>query len=87
MKYATPLRTAKNALNLYLKDPRMANKPIPLVLKPLNTKLQSALEYEMIDANDYMEDMSRIQRHRYLLKLQQGIYVCSHIALHVDLGR
>ena len=53
----------------------MTDKRIPLVLQPLNTKLQSALEYEMIDVNDYMEDMSRLQRHIYLLKLQQGMSV------------
>ena len=55
MTNATPLRTEENALNLYLKEPRKADKHIPLVLQPLNKKLQSALVYKMIDVNDYME--------------------------------
>ncbi len=59
-KNVTPLRTAKNALYLNLKKPRRADMVIPRVLEPLKTKLESALEYEMTDVNDYMRDMSRI---------------------------
>ena len=71
----TPLRNAENALFVYIKEPRRADKDIPLLLRPLNTKLVNAVEYDMIDVNDFMEDMSRSQRHRYLLQLQQGMSV------------
>jgi hypothetical protein len=51
------------------------NRAIPLVLRPLNTRLENALEYEMVDVNDYMGDISRSQRYMYLLLLQQGMSV------------
>ncbi len=54
----TPLRNAENALFLYIKEPRRADKDISLLLRPLNTKLVNAVEYAMIDVNDFMKDMS-----------------------------
>ena len=70
---AAPLRNTDNSLHVYVKEPRRADKTIPPHLRPLNKRLESALEYEMIDVNDYMEDMSRMQRHRYILQMQQGL--------------
>ncbi len=58
-----------------LKEPRRVDKAIPSILWRLNTKLETAREYEMIDANDFVEDMSRLQRHRYLMQVQQGMSV------------
>ena len=69
------MRSAENALKLYLKEPRRVDKAIPLILQPLNTKLENSAEYAMIVVNDYIEDMSRSQRHRYLLHLQRGMFV------------
>ena len=60
-KSATPLRTGENALQLYIKDQRMADRAIPLALQALNIKLEIVAEYVMIDVNDYMPDMSRMQ--------------------------
>jgi len=74
-KLFAPLRSGKNALKMYVKDPRRADKAIHPILRPLNTKPGSALEYEMVDLNDYMGDMSRSQRYMYLLLLQQGMSV------------
>ena len=37
--------------------------------------LNTALEYEMIDVNDFMEDISILQCHRYLMHVQQGMSV------------
>ena len=70
---AAPTRSVKNASKLYLKEPLKADEAIPSILQPLNTKLKNSLEYVVIDANDSMEDMSRSQRHRCLLKLQRGM--------------
>jgi len=37
--------------------------------------VQEVEEYFMIDANDYMQDLSKMQRLKYLLNLQQGLSV------------
>ncbi len=72
----TPLRTVDNALKLYVREARKANKDIPPVLRRLNTRLENAIEYDIIDVNDYMDDMSRSQRlHRYLLQMEQGLSI------------
>jgi len=72
---ATPLRTVDNALKLYAREPRRNDRAIPPVLRRLNARLEKALEYAIIDANDYMDEMSRSQRHMYLLQMQQGMSV------------
>jgi hypothetical protein len=43
-KSATPSRTSEHALCLYVKGPLRFDKEIPLILRPLNTKLANALE-------------------------------------------
>jgi hypothetical protein len=72
-KSINPLRTAENALQLYLREPRKADRDIPLVLQRPNTKLENAVEYYMIDVNDYMADMSSNQRRQYLMQLQHSM--------------
>jgi hypothetical protein len=72
---ATPMRTADNALKSYVREPRKANKNITPVLRRQNTKLENAIEYDIVDVNDYIEDMSRSQQHMYLLQMQQGMFV------------
>ena len=67
------MRSANNSLQVYFKEPLRADKGIPSVTWRLNTKLETTLEYEMIDVNDFMEDMSSLQRHRYLMHVQQGM--------------
>jgi hypothetical protein len=39
----------------------------------LNVRLEEAEEYEMIDVNDFMIDMTNNQRHQYLLKMRGGM--------------
>ena len=69
-KSANPPKTVENALQLYSKEPRRADKAIPsILLHYLNAKLDTSVEYNMIDVNNYMEDMSRQQRHQYLLQV------------------
>jgi len=72
-KIVAPLRNTDNSLHVYLKEPRRVDKTNPSHLRPLNKRLDSAIEYEMIDVNDYMEDMSTMQRHRYILQMKQGL--------------
>ena len=71
----TPTRTSTNALLVYVKEPRRVDKPIPPVLMPLNAKIVEISEYEKIDINDFMTDMSQNQRHRFILKLNEGLSV------------
>ena len=54
----TPARTSANALLVYIREPRRANKPISSVLHPLNSKMVESSEYEKVDVNDFMTDMS-----------------------------
>ena len=72
---ATPKWTADNALKLYVREPRMVDRAIPPVFRRLNTKLESAIVYDFIDVNDYMEDVSRSQRHMYLFQMQQDMSI------------
>jgi hypothetical protein len=53
------MRTSENALKVFLREPRRADKGIPPILQPLDIKLQDVNEYVMIDVTDYMSDMSR----------------------------
>jgi len=69
------LRTVDNALKLYAREPRRADRVAPPVLRRLNARLENALEYDIIDVKDYMDDMSRSQRHMYLLQMEQGMSV------------
>jgi len=72
-KSTAPMRTSDSALRVYLREPRRADKSIPPILQSLDKKVQDVDEYVMIDVNDYMSDLSRMQRHRYILQLQQGL--------------
>ncbi len=67
------MRTGQNALKVYVKEQRRADKHIPLVLQALDNAVQNAEEYDMIDVNDHMQNFTRMQRHRSLLQLQQGL--------------
>jgi hypothetical protein len=42
---------------------------------PLNAKIVESSEHEMIDVNDFMTDMSQNQRHRFILKVNEGLSV------------
>jgi hypothetical protein len=70
-----PLRTSENALHVYVTEPRRADKPIPPALIPINRRILNADEYDMVDVNDFLADLSRMQRHRFLLNLHQGLSV------------
>jgi hypothetical protein len=72
---ATPIRNITNALHVYLKEPRMADITIPPILQDLDRKAKNVDEYITIDVNDYMEDFTRVQRHRYNLQVQHGLSV------------
>jgi hypothetical protein len=37
--------------------------------------MQNMGDYDMIDVNDFMPDMTGMQRHRFILQLQQGLSV------------
>ena len=52
-----------------------ADKVILEVFRAVDRDVQNVEEYDMIDLNDYVKDLSRMQRHRYLLQLQQGLSV------------
>jgi len=69
------VRSSTNALKVYVKESRRADKVIPEVLRAVDRDVQNVEEYDMIDVNDYVKDVSRMQRHRYLLQLQQGLSV------------
>ena len=73
-KSATPLRTCEKALQLYIKEQRRAASAIPLALQAMDTQVQNVDENVTIDVNDYMPDMSRMNRHRFLLHVQQGLF-------------
>ncbi len=77
------MRTTDNALKFYVREARRADKDIPPVLRRLNTRLENVIEYEVIDVNDCMDDMSRSQRHRYLLQMEHG----SAIPIFITRGR
>ena len=68
-----PARTPESALHLFIKKPRRTDKIIPSILRPLNDRLEEAEEYEMIDVDDFMIDMTNNQRHQYLLKMRGGM--------------
>jgi len=67
------MRTSDNALRAYLRESRRADKSIPFILQALNKIVQEVDEYVMIYVNEYMPDVSRLQRHYYLLQLRQGL--------------
>jgi len=71
-----PGRTPENALHLFIKELRRADKIIPSILRPLKARLDEAKKYEMIDVNDFMIDITNNQRHQYLLKMRRGMF-CS----------
>ncbi len=72
----TPMRTAQNALHVYIKEQRRADRAIPLVLQAIDRKVQDvAADYIMIDVNEFMGNFSTMQRHRFILQLQQGLSV------------
>jgi len=70
-----PARTVDNALKVYIKEARRADKAIPRVLESLNEKLQESAVYEKIDLTDLVKDMPIRKRHEYLLKVQEGLSV------------
>jgi len=71
----TPSRTSTNALLVYIQEPCNARKLIPSVLHSLNAKMVESSEYEKIDVSDFMTDMSQNHRHRFTLKLHEGLSV------------
>jgi hypothetical protein len=66
---STLMRTGQNALKVYVKEQRRSDIPIPHILHALDSAVQLVEEYDMVDVNDYMQDFTRMQRHRYLLQL------------------
>ena len=70
-----PLRNLENLLRVYIKEARKVCKSIPPILRPLKRKMQNIDDYDMIDVNDCMEDMSMKQRHGFILQLRQGLSV------------
>ena len=72
---AAPVRTLENSLRVYIKEARRADRSIPPILHPLDKKMQSMDDYDMIDVNDFMPDMTGMQRHRFIIQLQQGLSV------------
>ncbi len=52
------IRTLENSLRVYVMEARRADKSLPLILRPLEKKMQKFDEYAMIDVNDFMPDMS-----------------------------
>ena len=72
---AAPVRTLENSLRVYIKEARRADRSIPPILRPLDKKMQNINDYDMIDVNDFMPDMTGMQRHRFILQLQQGLSV------------
>ena len=72
----------ESALHLYIKEPRRKDTIIPSILRRLNARLEEAKEYEMIDVNDFMTEMTNNQRHQYLLNVQGGMS-CPFIQLHL----
>jgi hypothetical protein len=71
----TPMRTAQNALHVYIKEKRRADRAIPLVLQAIDKKVQDVANYIMIDVNEFMGNFSTMQRHKFILQLQQGLSV------------
>ena len=71
---------------MYIKEARRADRSIPPILCPLDKKMQNINDYDMIDVNDYMPDMTGIQRHRFILQLQQVRPFRFHILIHLGLG-
>ena len=69
------VRTLDNSLRVYIKEARRADKSIPHILRPLDRKMQNIDDYEMIDVNDFMSDMTGMQSHRFILQLQQGLSI------------
>ena len=55
--------TSEYALHVYIKEPRRADKPILPLLQSLNSKMVESSEYEKVDVNDFMSNMSHNQRH------------------------
>jgi hypothetical protein len=43
---------------VYIKEARRADRSIPPILCPLDKKMQNINDYDMIDVNDFMPDMS-----------------------------
>jgi hypothetical protein len=70
---AGPARTSETALHLFVKEPRRADRSIPVILRPLNTRIQQSVEYKMIEVNDFMTGMTNPQRHIFLLKMHEGM--------------
>jgi hypothetical protein len=68
-----PARTLASSLHVCITEPRRANLAIPSILRPLNRRLEESEEYETIDANDFMTDMTNNQRRRYLLNMHGGM--------------
>ena len=56
----TPLRTIENALHVHVREPRRADKAAPPDLQPLDNKMQTVNEFDIVDVNDYMSNMSGI---------------------------
>ena len=72
---SVPASTSENALHVYIKEPRRAYKPILPLLKSLNSKMVEKSEYQKIDVNDFMSNMSHNQRHTYILKMREGLSI------------
>jgi hypothetical protein len=70
-----PVRTLNNSLRVYIKEAWRADSSIPSILHPLDKKMQNMDDYDMIDVNDFMPDMTGMQRHRFIIQLQQGLSV------------
>ena len=66
-------RTTETVLHVYVREPRRRDKATPVLLRPLNNRMQQAIEYEMTEANDFMTSMTNGQWYRYLLKMKEGM--------------
>jgi hypothetical protein len=67
---SAPASTLASSLHLCITKPRRANLSIPsIILRPLNRRLEDSEEYETIDVNDFMADITNNQRRRYLLNM------------------
>ena len=51
-------RTLASTLHVCITEPRRAKLTIPSILRPLNCRLEESKEYETIDVNDFMTDMT-----------------------------
>ena len=81
-----PISTMYNSLRVYIKEACRVDKSIPPILRPLDRKMQNIDDYGMIDVNAFMTDMSGMLRHRFILRLREGLSG-SYVHVHLVGGR